>query len=283
MVECRAVHRVRSHSVVAVASLALLALLLTTLPARGASAPKTVRLSVPASTMWVKTPVKLAAGETASITATGTISYGSGDPRCQGIPITPDGCAAEGAAVAGAAGALVGRVGAGAPFVVGSSSTVTGPGTILLGINDWETEFGNNTGAFAVTITRGKTVKPTKPALPDLPPATAANARPIDAKSTKSKATSYGGVTVTRDGQRYRMTATSTLQPGDVISTDGETVLALEFSIGGRVGVGRNSSIRIVGDRQVEGLGGTTTATPSSSLDHPLEIQTNGGILGIRD
>lgn len=136
-------YRVRSRYLIAVAPLALVALLLTTLPARGASSPKTVKLSVPASTMWMKTPVKLAAGESASITATGTISYGSGDPACQGIPITADGCAAETAAVAGPAGALVAKVGAGKPFVVGSSGTVTGPGTISLGINDWETEFGN--------------------------------------------------------------------------------------------------------------------------------------------
>jgi hypothetical protein len=277
MVQCRAVYRVRSHYFIAVASLATLGLLLTTLPARGASSPKTVKVSVPASTMWMKTPVKLAAGESASITATGTISYGSGDPKCQGIPITPDGCA-EAAPVPGPAGALVAKVGAGKPFVIGRSGTVSGPGTISLGINDWETEFGNNTGSFAVTITRG-----VRPSLPDLPPATAPNARPIDAKSTKSGATDYGGVTVTRDGQRYRMTAGSTLQPGDIISTDDETVLALEFGIGGRVSVGRNSSIRIVGDRQVESLGGTTMATPPSHLDHPLEIQTNGGTLGIRD
>ena len=270
-------YRVRSHYFIAAALLAMVGLLLTTLPARGASSPKTVKLSVPASTMWMKTPVKLAAGESASITATGTISYGSGDPACQGIPITADGCA-EAAPVPGPAGALVAKVGAGKPFVVGRSGTVTGPGTISLGINDWETELGNNTGTFAVTITRG-----VKPRLPDLPPATAANARLFSAQSTKSRATNYGGVTVTRDGQRYRVTANAALQPGDVITTDDETVLALEFGIGGRVSVGRNSSIRIVGDRQVESPGGTTVATPQSHLDHPLEIQTNGGILGIRD
>lgn len=278
MVQYRAVHRARSHYLIAVAPLAVLALLLTALSARGAGPPKTVKLSVPATTMWMKTPVKLTAGESASITATGTISYGSGDPNCQGIPITPDGCAAETAAVAGPAGALVGRVGAGQPVVLGSSATVTGPGTIMLGINDWETELGNNTGAFAVTITRGKSPQPV---LPDLPPATAANARLFSAQSTKSRAANYGGVTVTRDGQRYRVTANAALQPGDIITTDSETVLALEFGIGGRVSVGRNASVRIVGDRQVESLAGTTVV--ASQLDHPLEIQTNGGILGIRD
>jgi hypothetical protein len=57
----------------------------------------------------------------------------------------------------------------------------------MLGINDWETELGSNTGAFAVTI----------------------------------------------------------------ITTDGETVLALEFGVGGRVSFLRNSSARIIGDRQI--------------------------------
>jgi hypothetical protein len=270
------VYRVRSRYLIAVAPLALVALLLTTLPARGASSPKTVKLSVPASTMWMKTPVKLASGESASIKATGTISYGSGDPACQGIPITADGCAAETAAVAGPAGALVAKVGAGRPFVVGSSGTVTGPGTISLGINDWETEFGNNTGTFAVTITRG-----VKPRLPDLPPATFANTRAVDAKSVKSGRVNFDGVTVTRNGQRYRMTATSTLELGDVVSTDDDTVLTLEFLIGGRVSLTRDADVRIAGDRHVEALGGTTEASPSS--DQPLEIQTNGGILGIRD
>ncbi|HZO36598.1 MAG TPA: LecA/PA-IL family lectin [Solirubrobacteraceae bacterium] len=279
MLECRAVHRIRRRYVVVAAPLALLALLLATLPARGASSAKTVKVSVPASTMWMKTSVKLAAGESASITAAGTISYGSGDPKCQGIPITADGCAAETAAIAGPAGALVAKVGAGKPAVVGRSGTVTGPGTISLGINDYETEFGNNTGTFVVTITRGKAAKP---ALPDLPPATQSNARPVDAKSTTTGKSNYGGVTITRDGRSYRMTASSTLQTGDVISTDGETVLTIDFAIGGRTGLARNSSVRITGDRQIEGLRGTTMATPPSSLDHPLEIQTNGGILGVR-
>jgi hypothetical protein len=86
---------------------------------------------------------------------------------------------------------------------------------------------------------------------------------------------------VTRNGQRYRMTATSTLELGDVVSTDDDTVLTLEFLIGGRVSLTRDADVRIAGDRHVEALGGTTEASPSSG--QPLEIQTNGGTLGIRD
>jgi hypothetical protein len=77
------------------------------------------------------------------------------------------------------------------------------------------------------------------------------------------------------------MTATSTLELGDVVSTDDDTVLTLEFLIGGRVSLTRDADVRIAGDRHVEALGGTTEASPSSG--QPLEIQTNGGTLGIRD
>ncbi|HMM67258.1 MAG TPA: hypothetical protein PKC03_09975, partial [Dokdonella sp.] len=59
------------------------------------------------------------------------------------------------------------------------------------------------------------------------------------------------------------MTSTSQLRTGDVISTNGETVLTLEFAIGGRVGLSPGASVRILGDRQIENLGGTTTARPS--------------------
>ena len=267
--------RVRNSHVAVAAALALLGLLLATLPARGDSASKVVRLSVPANAEWVPGGVTLKAGESASITATGTISYGSGLPACQGIPITPDGCGAETARVPGAAGALIAQVGAAAPLVVGSAGTVTGPGAIRLGVNDWVSELGNNSGSFAVTI---RTIGAPPP--PELPPASDANTRPVDAKSTKTGRTNFGGVTITRDGQRYRMTSTSQLRTGDVISTNGETVLTLEFAIGGRVGLSPGASVRILGDRQIENLGGTTTARPS--IDQPLEIQTNGGTMGIR-
>jgi hypothetical protein len=51
------------------------------------------------------------------------------------------------------AGALIGRVGADQPFAIGSQTTaITMPadGTLYLGIND--DFFGDNTGAFTVTV-----------------------------------------------------------------------------------------------------------------------------------
>lgn len=267
-VESRPVRvRGRFHILIATSALLAVFVLVVAFGASGAGSPKTVRVSVPASTVSMTTSVKLVRGEAARITATGTISYGSGDPRCQGIPITPDGCAAETAAVPGPAGALVVKVGAGAAAIAGRSTTVTGPGTISLGINDWPAESGNNTGAFQVTIRRGIT-----PSLPELPAASEPKARPLNA-------TNYEGITVTRGGVTFGMTATSTLEAGDVVSTDGDSVLTLEFAIGGRLSLTRDASVRIDGDRQAQAVRGTTELTPSTQ---PLQIQTNGGILGIR-
>ena len=53
----------------------------------------------------------------------------------------------------GACGALVGRIGDGKAFIVGEQKTVEGPGQLSLGINDQAGAFGDNSGAFHVTIT----------------------------------------------------------------------------------------------------------------------------------
>jgi hypothetical protein len=118
------------------------------------------------------------------------------------------------------------------------------------------------------------------PARPDLPPAPNQNSHPRSAQ-TKSGKPNYDGVTVTRDGKQYRLTPTSGLQPGDVVATDNNTLLLLEFAIGGRVALGAGATIRITGDRSFVNLNGTTSASPA--YDHPLEVQTNGGTLGVRD
>lgn len=270
----------------------------TAFTANGASSSNTVKLSVPAGTKWMTTPVTLSAGESATISATGNISYGSGDPNCQGIPITADGCAAESGPVAGPAGALVGRIGAGQPFIVGTSKTVAGPGRISLGINDWETELGNNTGTLAVTITRGGQPKPPAPA-PDAPalellprPQPGRETARIQAVAARVK----GGktsMTVTRGGRTYAADETSILQNGDVLRTDDGTVAAIEFLIGGRVGVNSSSEVELVNERSVadgqvgakRGVlksGSMWLKADANTLKQPIEIQTNGGTIGIR-
>jgi hypothetical protein len=95
-------------------------------------------LSVAATTTFLSTGVTLTQGESATITATGTISYGSLNPACAGSNIPPEGCSAEAICPVhgGGCGALVGRLGNGARFIVGRHKTVDGPGTLWLGINE---------------------------------------------------------------------------------------------------------------------------------------------------
>jgi RHS repeat-associated protein len=77
----------------------------------------------------------------------------------------------------------------------------------------------------------------------------------------------------------------------DVLKTDKNTVFAIEFIIGGRVGVNVNSSVKVNGERSVEDAefnpyriilrkGGMWAKT--GKLKEPLEIQTNGGVIGIK-
>ncbi len=96
---------------------------------------------------------------------------------------------------------------------------------------------------------------------------------------------------VQRDGMgpRKLLYSGDFLQPGDVIGTDGNTVMALEFALGGRVGVNKSSEIEITTERSVNST--TTDALKISkgglwakcgALKEPLEIQTNGGVIGIK-
>ena len=77
----------------------------------------------------------------------------------------------------------------------------------------------------------------------------------------------------------------------DKFKTNATTVAALEFIIGGRVGINKDSEIEIVTERSVADAkvnvkriilrkGGMWAKT--AKLKEPLEIQTNGGVMGIK-
>ena len=186
--------------------------------AESAGDSSTVIVAVPGTTTFVnrRHPPER---QTAVISATGSISYGSGNPRCQGIPITPAGCAAEMICqVAGGCGALIGKLGGNA-FFVGKRKTVKGPGTLWLGIIDNPGAFGDNSGAFSVTV---KTTGPAESAT--------AVAKVVEIKAVgpgPAKAQYY------RDGRWRPLTRDFELEPRDRIRTDGNTIAALEFAIGG--------------------------------------------------
>lgn len=117
------------------------------------ASPVTKTLSVPADTPFLDSGVTIKRGQSVLVTATGIISYGSLNPACAGATITPNGCSSETTCpVAGGCGELVGRLGDGPPFAIGSRRVVEGPGVLWLGINDTAGAFGDNTGAFAVKI-----------------------------------------------------------------------------------------------------------------------------------
>jgi hypothetical protein len=74
------------------------------------------------------------------------------------------------------------------------------------------------------------------PPLPKLPA--------IDPSKATGRMQSIAGAnfTVIRDGKRYTATKDSLLQVGDVLETGKDTLAAIEFAIGGRVGINANTS-----------------------------------------
>lgn len=79
----------------------------------------------------------------------------------------------------------------------------------------------------------------------------------------------------------------------DRFTTDKNTLASLEFLIGGRVAINKDTEIEVVNERSV--ADGKTDVTrillkngslwvnaDAKSLKQPLEIQTNGGVMGIR-
>jgi hypothetical protein len=253
----------------------LLLLLAAALTVAGVSlaSPAVKTLSVPATTTFLNTGVTLSQGESATIVATGTISYGSQNPACSGSAIPPEGCSAEAICpVGGGCGALIGRVGPGPRFLVGKTKTVDGPGAIWLGINDVAGEFGDNTGSFQVTITTEARVEV---------------ARVIQIKT--------GHLYLRRAGtdRVVSLQTGNVIYLGDELLTSQDGRAALEFEIGGRVRVGPGAVVTVTGERSVSTGPGTSTedtglrflwnrlgsGTRSSAN---IEIQTNGGVIGVK-
>ncbi len=77
----------------------------------------------------------------------------------------------------------------------------------------------------------------------------------------------------------------------DHFKTDAKTVAALEFAIGGRVAISKDTEIEVISDRNVNAISPPQRIVMRSGhmwmrslrpLARPLEIQTNGGTLGIK-
>ncbi len=113
-------------------------------------------INIAAGACWVNSGVKIVTGQTVVITASGTANTWGGKDISTG---GPDGqpanmCGAVECPLRGANyGALIGRVGKGDTFLVGShlEFTASADGELFLTINDWEC--ADNIGSFNVSIT----------------------------------------------------------------------------------------------------------------------------------
>ncbi|MBT9585470.1 FecR domain-containing protein [bacterium] len=95
------------------------------------------------------------------------------------------------------------------------------------------------------------------------------------------------------DTASYPVSVNTTGYIKDHFMTDQNTLAALEFLIGGRVGINKDTDIEIVSERSVaDGKtevkriilknGSLWVKADAKQLKQPLEIQTNGGAMGIK-
>jgi hypothetical protein len=95
------------------------------------------------------------------------------------------------------------------------------------------------------------------------------------------------------DTAPFPVTVNSTGYVKDHYITDKNTIAALEFLIGGRVGVNKDTDIEVVNERSVaDGKtsvkrivlknGSLWVKADAKALKQPIEIQTNGGVMGIK-
>jgi hypothetical protein len=137
-------------------------------PAASAAGPVTTVTTVDAWVLPNTTGVTLAAGDTATITATGIWNTcgGACPTDANGIP---GGGQPESVAPSANGGSLIGSLDGGATwFGIGTGpTTISGPGTLLLADNDYRPDvcdwcYSDNSGSMTVTIT----VTPPAPTVP---------------------------------------------------------------------------------------------------------------------
>src|SRR5262245_29634246 len=109
--------------------------------------------TVPANQAWTNTGIRVNRGEQIAFQGTGDIMVAQGaSAGVGGSPITPGGrLPAPGTGV----GALIGRVGNSAPFVIGSNTgaiPMPASGVLQLGVND--DHYQDNSGNFTVSVQR---------------------------------------------------------------------------------------------------------------------------------
>ena len=117
----------------------------------GAPVAATSGVRVDANQAWVDSGVNVNRGDRVAFNASGDIMVAPG--ASAGAAGTPALTSTQYPIPSAMAGALIGKVGNSAPFLIGSNTqpiTMPADGRLMLGIND--DGFGDNTGSFSVTI-----------------------------------------------------------------------------------------------------------------------------------
>jgi len=117
-------------------------------------APASGRVRVPATAGWVNTGLNVSQGQTLLFNTTGDVRLSTDGDDVAGSAGSKKGRYAANAPVPSAlAGALIGRIGNGAPFAIGNQASIPAPGTgtLWLAVND--DGLGDNAGEFGVDIT----------------------------------------------------------------------------------------------------------------------------------
>jgi hypothetical protein len=108
---------------------------------------------VPANQRWTSTGMRVAAGQTVMFTVQGEVQLSSSPSDRAMAAGSTTGRRAAGAPLPNLlAGALIGRIGNGAPFGIGNQSSVPMPATgeLFLGVND--DDLADNSGGFVVDV-----------------------------------------------------------------------------------------------------------------------------------
>jgi PA-IL-like protein len=111
-------------------------------------------INVPANQAWTDTGINVNAGDRVAFQASGEIQFG----RTAGMTATPDGNGSMRGNYPDPSvpvGALIGKIGNGAPFGIGMQTQALGmpaTGRLFLGVND--NDYSDNSGAFTVSIRR---------------------------------------------------------------------------------------------------------------------------------
>ena len=112
-------------------------------------------ITVSAQQQWTPTGVAVRRGDWVTFNATGEVKIGGpGNPTASAAGVSPTTTAPDSPIGRAPAGALIGRVGNGTPFLIGSRNRVQMPaaGQLFLGVNDGHLE--DNEGSFQVEVAR---------------------------------------------------------------------------------------------------------------------------------